>query len=99
MRWLGRRPVVVEPARRDGDRIVARLAVGRTTRDVAFRLDGREPNELDDPFVPVAALFAAGLSYQDDLVPEDGHRVSEFLNVNATVHRDDLGFRCAYDQD
>jgi hypothetical protein len=42
-------------------------------------------------------LFAAGLSYRDDLVPEDAYRVSEFLNLSALAHDVDLGFRCAYD--
>jgi formylglycine-generating enzyme required for sulfatase activity len=47
----------------------------------------------------VSGLFATGLSFVDDLTPEERHRVSKFLNLGATAHRDDLGFRCAFDLD
>ena len=54
--------------------------------------------EVWDGSDSVPGLFAAGLSFRDDLIPEETMRVSEYLNVNAIEARDDLGFRCAYDQ-
>jgi formylglycine-generating enzyme required for sulfatase activity len=44
-----------------------------------------------------SGLFAAGLSYNHQLLPGDEQRVSEHINVGATIFGDDLGFRCAYD--
>jgi hypothetical protein len=56
MGHLWRREIVVETARRAGDRLVARIRIGGRREEVFFR----SPTPLvptDDPFLPVAALL------------------------------------------
>ncbi len=81
-----KRDIVVEPGRREPDRLVARLRVGRRQAEVAFRTPHLPPLETDDPYLPIA--FLLGMQTRRRVVMEGP--VSEPLLASLDAVGEDL---------